>query len=166
MAAVKALRTARGWSADRLAEAMTAAGVPWTRDAVVNLETGRRKRLAVHELLALAYVLDIAPAFLISGLDDNAMVPVTPQLSARALVARNWMVGFQVLPGTDEESYVGNLPVSMRGGYARNVDEALAALDGLRDDLLARQSFAERLRGIREDAGLTIERGSGGDGED
>lgn len=61
MASVKRRRLARTptWSAERLAKEMTAVGVPWTRDAVVNLETGRRKRLAAHELLALAYVLDV-----------------------------------------------------------------------------------------------------------
>src|SRR5215472_13777805 len=54
MRQVKQLRQARDWSAEHLAAEMADSGVPWTRDTVVNLENGRRKRIAAHELLALA----------------------------------------------------------------------------------------------------------------
>lgn len=93
MAEVKRLRTGKGWSAGRLAAEMTAVGIPWTRDAVVNLETGRRKRLAAHELLALAYVLDVAtPADLLVPV-TAARVPVTPSTDAETLDARMWCWG-------------------------------------------------------------------------
>ena len=64
---------------------MTEVGVPWTRNAVVNLESGRRKQIALHEVLALAYVLDVAPAVLISGYGDQEPVQVLPNLSISAL---------------------------------------------------------------------------------
>lgn len=145
MRLAKRLREDRRWSAEQLAAAMAKAGVPWTRDTVVNLETGRRKRIAAHELLALAYVLDIAPVVLISGLDDLGMVPVTPNLAVTALEARDWMFGFTALSGTDEERYVANLPAISQETYSlKNVDDQLAAVDALRTEILARRTLAER----------------------
>jgi hypothetical protein len=58
--AVKVLRVAKGWTHADLAAQMDAAGVPWTRETVVNLERARKRSLGVHELLALAFVLDVA----------------------------------------------------------------------------------------------------------
>jgi hypothetical protein len=93
---VKRRRAGLDWTAERLAEEMTAAGVPWTRDIVVNLENGRRKTLAVHELLALAWVLDVpSPADLIvspaySGAD---LFPVTPVTTVTPEQLRGWFTG-------------------------------------------------------------------------
>jgi transcriptional regulator with XRE-family HTH domain len=94
MSAVKRMRTGKGWSAQRLAEEMTAAGVPWNTDIVVNLEHGRRKSLRVHELLALAYVLDAeSPADLLVGDLFQRPYPVTPNIMLTADVVRGWCQG-------------------------------------------------------------------------
>jgi transcriptional regulator with XRE-family HTH domain len=93
MTEVKRLRTAKGWSAERLADEMTQVGIPWTRDAVTNLETGRRTRLAAHEVLALAYVLDAeSPVDLLvpRSLDTRMPVPVTPAVGVTAATMRDW----------------------------------------------------------------------------
>lgn len=66
---VRGLRKARGWSAQRLAEEMTAAGLPWDRNIVANLENGRRKVVTVDELLCFARIFDVGPMAL---LDENA----------------------------------------------------------------------------------------------
>lgn len=90
---VKRRRAGLDWTAERLAEEMSAAGVPWTRDIVVNLENGRRKTLAVHELLALAWVLDVAsPVDLIAppGYSGDEMFPVTPATTATPQQVRAW----------------------------------------------------------------------------
>lgn len=90
---VKRLRGALDWSAERLGEEMSAVGVPWTRDVVVNLETGRRKTLAVHELLALAWVLDADPVELIVPQGDRlekVAVPVTPAILVSPVSVRSW----------------------------------------------------------------------------
>lgn len=89
-------RMALEWSAERLAEEMTAVGVPWTRDAVSNLETGRRKNIAVHELLALAWVLDIADlaALLVPpsyNPEDEPSFPVAPDVMVPASAVRSWI---------------------------------------------------------------------------
>jgi hypothetical protein len=94
MGEVKRLRAAKGWSAQRLAEEMTAAGVPWNTDIVVNLEHGRRKSLRVHELLALAWCLDVdSPVdLLVPGPDDTAF-PVVPRIRMAPEVVRAWCQG-------------------------------------------------------------------------
>ena len=94
MGAVKRLRTAKGWSAQRRAEEMAAAGVPWNTDIVVNLEHGRRKSLRVHELLALAYVLDAdSPVDLLVGDLFQRPFPVTPRIMLTAYAVRAWCQG-------------------------------------------------------------------------
>lgn len=92
---VTRMRTGLDWSAARLAEEMAAAGVPWTRDVVVNLENGRRKTLAVHEVLALACVLNVNPlALLAPGEGAEApRIPVLPNVLLSALIARYWLEG-------------------------------------------------------------------------
>lgn len=92
MAVVTVLRAKKRWTAARLAAAMTDAGVPWTRDTVVNLENGRRKRLAVHEVLALAYVLDAeTPLDLL--VPDSVLFPVTPKVQEGTTFVRDWFDG-------------------------------------------------------------------------
>lgn len=83
------------WSAERLAAEMQAVAIPWTRDTVMNLENGRRKRLAAHELLGLAYVLEVDnPVDLIvpAAGKDPTFVVVPNQLVDRAAV-RAWFEG-------------------------------------------------------------------------
>jgi len=94
MAEVKRLRLAKTplWTAEHLAAEMTAARVPWTRDTVVNLEIGRRKRLAAHELLTLAYVLEVdSPVDLLAPLPPGGRrVPATPNNLVMAEQLREW----------------------------------------------------------------------------
>jgi hypothetical protein len=93
---VKRRRAGLDWSAERLAEEMSSAGVPWTRDVVVNLENGRRNTLAVHELLALAWVFDVSsPADLIvpPGYAGDELFPVTPGTTATPEQLREWFTG-------------------------------------------------------------------------
>jgi transcriptional regulator with XRE-family HTH domain len=98
MRAVKQARIAKDWSAEHLAAEMSAAGVPWTRDIVVNLENGRRNSLAVHEFTTLAYILDaespldllVAP-LPVSG--SAGMFPVTPATMLADHAVRAWFRG-------------------------------------------------------------------------
>lgn len=95
MQAVKRRRLQKEWSAGRLAEEMTKAGVSWDRSVVANLENGRRKSLRVHELLTLAYVLDVdTPLDLLIPLapaeESNARYPVTPDLEVHTNIVRMW----------------------------------------------------------------------------
>lgn len=58
---MRALRYARGWSAQRVADAMAAAGLPWSRGTVASLENGWRSTLTVDELLALGDLFGVEP---------------------------------------------------------------------------------------------------------
>lgn len=109
---VKELRRKRGLTAQQLAERMTKAGVPWEAGVVTKLETGRRKSISVAELLALAYVLDVALVHLIVSADDDGGAPyaMTPTLSVRAAQARRWIRGQDPLPGQDPRLYFSEVP--------------------------------------------------------
>jgi transcriptional regulator with XRE-family HTH domain len=93
--AMRKLRDEKGWSAQQLADEMTKAGIPWNADVVVNLEHGRRKSLRVHELLALAWVLDAdSPADLLVPEDPaDPMYPVTPSTLLFRVAVRAWFRG-------------------------------------------------------------------------
>jgi transcriptional regulator with XRE-family HTH domain len=93
MAAVKALRKAKDWSAQQLADEMAKVGVPWNRHIVVNLEQGRRKSLRVHELLALAYVLDAETPLDLLVPYVGALFPVTPDVEAGTVDVERWFSG-------------------------------------------------------------------------
>lgn len=64
---MRSLRGARGWTAQHLADAMTAAGVGWNRGVVTKLETGRRENITVDELVALAALFGVSPMELIGA---------------------------------------------------------------------------------------------------
>src|SRR4051794_35558476 len=85
---MRELRTKRGWSAQELADQMVKVGIPWQRPVVANLETGRRRTVSVEELLALAYVFNVAPIHLLVPLRNDIAYRLTPSswttASARA----------------------------------------------------------------------------------
>lgn len=107
---IKDLRTKRGWSAERLAQEMTDAGVKWNRLVVTKLENGHRKDVTVTELLALGRVLQCAPVHLIVP-PDAETYPVTARESVPARDARDWIRGLAILPGDDMRNYLAELPL-------------------------------------------------------
>lgn len=64
---VRTLRSARQWTAQRLADEMNHVGIDWNRGVVSKLETGRRESVTVDELLGLAAALAVAPSALLPG---------------------------------------------------------------------------------------------------
>ncbi len=95
---MKALRKRTGLSAARLAEEMTKAGVPWKREIVANLESGRRDRLDVNELLALAAVFQVPPITLLIDSASETTV-VSPNIEMPTAHVLLWMIGEQPLHG-------------------------------------------------------------------
>jgi transcriptional regulator with XRE-family HTH domain len=113
---VRDLRKARGMTVAELAARCGSVGMPkLTAQALYKLEgqresaTRNARPVTVDELLALAYVLDAAPAHLIAGLDDTASFPVTPAVSVPAADVRQWIRGWPHsrggLPGSDGHWY-------------------------------------------------------------
>jgi len=93
-ARVREMRTKRGWSGADLSRELRAVGVQWERAMVAKLETGRRKSVSVTELLALAYVLNVAPVHLLVPPDGpGEPYEVTPKVAADRVSARAWVRG-------------------------------------------------------------------------
>lgn len=113
-ARVRSLRQRHGWSADQLAERMTAAGVPWSRIIVTKLETGRRPSVSVEEMLALALVLGVAPVHLVVPTTGDEADPyeVAPGRPVAAWEAREWIRGRMPLQqlGQDARVYFSEVP--------------------------------------------------------
>jgi transcriptional regulator with XRE-family HTH domain len=109
---VKTLRKGR-FTAAQLAEQMAAAGFRWDRFTVQNLENGRRATLSVEELLALAFVLDVAPIHLmVPTEDDGRLYAVTPEEQTPADEARAWIRGKMPLQPQDARIYFNEVPRS------------------------------------------------------
>ena len=95
---VREMRTKRGWSGADLARELRAVGVPWERAMVAKLETGRRKSVSVMELLALAYVLNVAPLHLLVSPDStDEPYQVTPEVTEPSYRVRGWVRGLFML---------------------------------------------------------------------
>lgn len=93
---VKELRGPRGVrSQAALAQSLTEEGVETSRDVIANLELGRRERITVEELFAIAIVLNVAPVDLLVPPDAGAMdeYHVTPSTTARPGQVRDWLAG-------------------------------------------------------------------------
>lgn len=134
-------RTRRGWSARELADRCAAVGMTnLDRTTITNIEIGRRQKVSVEEVLALAYVLDIAPIHLMVPL--SAMVredPKDPQSSEREsvykitperfafgpAVVRAWIRGDFALPTTDPRFYYSEVPAEEWKPPARPSDEEI-----------------------------------------
>jgi len=108
---------------------MTEAGVKWDRSVVANLESGRRASVSVEELLALAYVLEVAPVHLIVPVDADGWFAVTPDLSTTNEYARAWIRGSVALPGIDERQFFSEVPADE---WNRKADAQLEFERGLR----------------------------------
>lgn len=82
------LRKERRLSGAAVARRMTELGIPWDRNTVAKLETGRRS-LSIDELLALATALCVSPADLLPQLGQRVASPIESELAAlRVDVAR------------------------------------------------------------------------------
>ncbi|MEO3786875.1 helix-turn-helix transcriptional regulator [Actinocorallia sp. B10E7] len=126
-ARIKRLRNERGWSAAKLAEEMTAAGVRWDRSIVANFENGRRSYVTAEELVALGEVLDVAPAALLLPPDTDSVAEV-------AMFAGQMLRGpFRLEINADAD---GVTDWTLGGSSARKVDrrgETEASLRGLNE---------------------------------
>lgn len=113
---VREVRERRGLSGAKLAERLRAVGLGWDRNVVANLENGRRASVDVAELLALAYVLDVAPIHLLVPIDDKtAAYQVTENLMAEVDQVRAWVRGFQGLAGTTLRDFYSEAPDHEQG---------------------------------------------------
>jgi len=98
---VREVRTVRGWSAQELAQRCDALGMPaLDRSTIANIESGRRQRVGVDELLVLALALGVAPVHLLVPLDEQ-WYAVTPGRVTGTSRVREWLRGNYPIHGAD-----------------------------------------------------------------
>ncbi|WFE45013.1 helix-turn-helix domain-containing protein [Verrucosispora sp. WMMD1129] len=111
---VRDLRKKRRWSAAQLAAELQEVGLRWDRSIVASFELGRRASVSVEELLALAYVLDVAPVHLLvppdKASDSGPFYLVIPSFGARLDEARDWIRGREPIVGQDPRSFFAEAP--------------------------------------------------------
>lgn len=143
---IRAARKRRGWSAQKLADELAAAGAPQLSMFVIsNIESGRRKDgqrrrdVSVDELFVVAHVLGVPPIhLLVPSADSGAAVEVAPGVRVdRPELLLRWIRGDETLPGIDP-----------RGYFAATL-EHVQAPDG-------QQTFAEYTRNVLHDQAREI----------
>jgi transcriptional regulator with XRE-family HTH domain len=87
---LREIRKARDLSQTELARRMTEEGRPMNKAALLRIENGQRG-LSLDEALALAELLKVAPAHLLSPPDD-AMVWLTDNRGVDGAGMRNWLL--------------------------------------------------------------------------
>lgn len=97
------------WLSDRTADL----GFRVARSTISDLETGRRTRLDIAELLIIAAALNVPPVMLLYPRIPDGEIQVTPGISTRSIDAARWHSGETVLDGTDE---AGRLTLRTSGG--------------------------------------------------
>ena len=90
---IRKLREARGLSADKLAQAVDAIGVPYTRAQVTNLESGRRTTVTLGEVFAFARVLEVPPVVLILPIATDEDIEVLPGVHSGPWAVLRWFLG-------------------------------------------------------------------------
>lgn len=98
---VREVRTARGWSAHELAQRCDALGMPaLDRSTIASVESGRRQRVGVDELLVLALALGVAPVHLLVPPSEQ-WYAVTPDRVTGTSRVREWIRGNFPMHGAD-----------------------------------------------------------------
>ena len=96
---IREARTERGWTVRELADRCAKAGVPKiTHTVITNLETRRRdtREATLDELLALAQVLGVPPAQLMTPLDAGEELEILPGVTMGPLEAAGWIIGGEI----------------------------------------------------------------------
>jgi len=109
---VRELRRRRDWSAERLGHELKSVGLDWNRSIVANFESGRRPSVSIEEVLALAYVLDVAPVHLLVPVDNAPWYAFVPERAAASARVREWVRGrhWMARHGGTERTYFTEVP--------------------------------------------------------
>ncbi len=101
---VREARTARGWSAQQVADRCARLGMPeLDRSTIANIEIGRRKRVGVDEWLVLSLALGVAPVHLLVPLTEEWYAIAPGHLTGSSRV-RPWIRGDYGIAGLGLDS--------------------------------------------------------------
>jgi transcriptional regulator with XRE-family HTH domain len=95
---VREARQSRGWTQAELAKRLKEVGYPMTRETLTKLESGRTRDIKINDTFALALVLGVSPAHLLTPLEDLVPVFITEKLHLPAQLVRKWIAGDLWLP--------------------------------------------------------------------
>jgi transcriptional regulator with XRE-family HTH domain len=141
---LKETRNDRGFSQTALAQRLTDVGQPMSKAALLRIESGERG-LLLDEAIALAQVLHVAPAHLLSPPDDER-IALTPSYAVDGAGMRNWLLfGEPFLEMTEPgkrasariklafniEAYARAIVDAGRGDDKAGVDSATRALEAV-----------------------------------
>jgi transcriptional regulator with XRE-family HTH domain len=90
---IRRWRGIRGLSAQQVADSCARLGLQLSRSTLADLENGRRPLISVAELLALAAVLDVAPALLVAPVGRRPEIEILPGREMRPRDAVGWLGG-------------------------------------------------------------------------
>ncbi len=109
------MRKQHGLSQQQLAERLTHAGLPAYQSMVARMETGKRA-FDLDTLYFLAKVLDTTPLNLITPEDVDEHV-VVANVDVLAYRLRDWLRGFNPLPGQDKVAFRRLTPFADRVAF-------------------------------------------------
>ncbi|OPG04123.1 hypothetical protein B1L11_38485 [Microbispora sp. GKU 823] len=101
-AEIQRYRKQQGMSAQDLANACTALGLPISRSALANLESGRRPIVSVAELLVFGKALRVPPALLLFPVGIREEMEVLPGQSRDTWDALVWFMGEGTIDSADD----------------------------------------------------------------
>lgn len=138
---IQRLRKAAGLTAQQLGDRAGELGLKMTRQAISDLENGRRRYVTTAELAVLAYALNTSPAALIYAphLADGR-VELLPGVHATAAEALNWSSGTGADLSADAHTYLAN-------------NESIALVRQLEDLKATAKTYAESDADDRTKAG-------------
>lgn len=131
-----------------LARRLDAAGYPMGQATIAKLETGERKNVTVDDVLAISWVLSVAPVHMLVPLRGDDPVEITPTLGLDPPTARRWIRGNPMISWMvgDTRAYSVEVPdedftlVQKRGiridQYLRHIDDMREAEGGDEERIL------------------------------
>jgi transcriptional regulator with XRE-family HTH domain len=137
---MRAMRGVRRMSQRTLAEALALAGVKLDYSAIARIEHGRRG-ISLDEAVSIAYVLRVPLVEMLTPVEGDSMVRLTPHIAVAAEVVRLWAAGGRIVPRNER---VARILRSLKG--RPEVMELLKATAESSQELLPLFAELEALR--------------------
>lgn len=120
---IRRARDLQNLSAQKVADRSVELGHPVPRATIADLEHGRRRSVAVPDVLVLAIALGVPPIDLLFPIGYAELVEVAPGVQVRAADANGWVDGSAVLGFVESLPWSdGSVDLSTRAVYQEHWD--------------------------------------------
>lgn len=151
---VQLRRKAIGKTAQQLSDATGKFGLALSRQAIADLENGRRRYVTTAELAILAAALDIPPILLLyPGFPDKS-VEVVPGVERASRYAALWFAGIEAGPSTDAQVNEATVLMTVAVGDLESKKRELMYAEIQASKAKASPEFAEEIVRIRNEVEL------------